>query len=128
MTDAPWDRHRGGTLFKERRTNAWAALVGFYLGQGRLAPQIASILHDGTTAETIRTMTAKWGLPRGKNRSMPVPVYLEAKLRLKLWHEANRKGCKPEELLRRIAVAIIEDDLFDAVIDSEKPANAPDSL
>ncbi|RYG87496.1 MAG: hypothetical protein EON59_07265 [Alphaproteobacteria bacterium] len=57
----PWHRLRGGTFLIEKRTNAWAALIGLYVGRDRLAPELASILHDGTTAETIRRLVEFWG-------------------------------------------------------------------
>ena len=56
-------RQRGGVAYVERKTNAWAAFIGFLLGRGYSSPAIAEILADGTCDATVRDMSKKWGLP-----------------------------------------------------------------
>lgn len=112
----PPARLRGGTLFTEKRSNAWSALVGFYVGRGRLAPQIASILHDGTTGETIRRLIDSWGLPKGRRREAAVPVQLSAARRRKLLSAAKVEQCSPEELVRRLVVAALDQKLVGGIL------------
>lgn len=122
----PTDRIRGGTMFTEKRTNAWAALVGFYIGRGRLAPQIASILSDGTSPGTIRSLTCSWGLPTSGRREAIVPVQLSAARRRKLQAEARRLRCSPEELARRLLLSILDDDRVDETLAPRPPV--PDRM
>ena len=117
------DRYRGDGLFVERWSNAKAGLVGYYTGLGRSSPQIAAILNDGTSDSTIRTLWGEWGLPlrmsRGK-RLASIPIVLSVDVRVKLERRAKRMQIAPEEWLRRIAVAAIEDDLYRAIVGESK--------
>ena len=115
----PTDRIRRPNQTIERRTNAWAANVGYLTGRGFQSPEIASVLHDGTSSDTVRRMWKLWGLARlGKAaRAVHVPVRLSAHERRVLAQRASRKGISAEEWLRRLAVCAIADDLYNAVTD-----------
>jgi hypothetical protein len=119
---AKTDRFRIPGLAVERRTNAWAALVGFLTGRGYMSNEIEKILADGTSRETVRRMWKLWGLPlseTGGRRKISVPIELSVRERQILADRARRRGIAPAEYLRRIATCALTDDLYDAVTDGK---------
>jgi hypothetical protein len=102
---APTDRVRGGVQFVERRTNAWAALVGFLTGRGQSAPQIAEMLGDGTSAGTITKMWEVWGIRgRSPRTEAVVTIKLSPRQRSHVYQRACQHGITMEEYMRRILV------------------------
>jgi hypothetical protein len=119
---SPTDRFRVPGLAVERRTNAWAAMVGFLTGRGYMSTEIERILHDGTSCQTVRRMWKLWGLPlpeTGGRRKVSVPIELSVYERTLLSAAARRQGIQPNEYLRRIAICALTDDLYDAVTDGK---------
>ena len=49
-----------------------------------------------------------------------IPIVLSVDVRVKLERRAKRMQIAPEEWLRRIAVAAIEDDLYRAIVGESK--------
>lgn len=110
---------KGRPPFQPRWSNRKALRVGFLLGRGRQAPDIAIELADGTTAATIRMMRGWAGLKEfGKARGATSAVVqlTSAQARL-LRKRAKQQGLTTEEWLRRVASAAIEDDMFEAIVD-----------
>lgn len=106
MIDRPrTSRWRAGKPFEEKKTNAWAALVGFLLGRGYSSPAIAEVLADGTRPETVRDMSKKWGLPSwGKSQEYFVVVQLKGRDRAHLTTRAAQHGLGMEEYCRRLLI------------------------
>ncbi|TIS37531.1 hypothetical protein [Mesorhizobium sp.] len=122
MKRASTDRFRAPGMVVERRTNAWAAMVGFLTGRGYTSAEIERILRDGTSGETVRRMWKLWALPlteTGGRRKISVPIELSARERGLLADRARRRGITPPEYLRRIATCALIDDLYDAVTDGK---------
>lgn len=119
---APTDRYRIPGLAVERRTNAWAAMVGFLTGRGYMSTEIERILRDGTSSDTVRRMWKLWALPMhetGGRRKVSVPVELNVRERMLLASHARRLGISPHEFLRRIATCALTDNLYDAITDGK---------
>ncbi len=112
------ERFRGPNLLVERWSNSKAGHVGFHLGQMRSYPEISKILNDGTSADTLRSLAYKWRLPV-KGRKSGYIVSLSAKRCAQLIKQCEKRGIEPEEYLKRIADAVIKDDIFDAVVDGD---------
>lgn len=94
-------RHRGGVAYIERRTNAWAAMIGFLTGRGYSSVAIARAVADGTTPGTVRRMWVLWGLSR---RRTNIVIDLGGKERANLAKRADQHGLKIEEYCRRLLV------------------------
>ncbi|MHA6687717.1 hypothetical protein [Mesorhizobium sp. A556] len=112
----------------DRWTSAKAAYIGYLTGRGYTSVDIAKIMNDGTSKETVRGQWRRWGLPRAEidgTRCTIVPVPLFTGTRKRLSKCAAKVGCAPDEFLRRIIVSVVEDDLYVAVTDGRfdpKPA------
>jgi hypothetical protein len=115
-------RYRGGVAFEEKRTNAWAAFIGFLLGRGLSTEAIAERLDDGTDSGTIRRMAQKWGLPAWGRKSdgfIVVPVTM--KQRAHIHARAQQHGLGDEEFCRRILTcATMPADLYDAIVPDDQ--------
>ncbi len=99
------NRQRGGHAFEERRTNAWAAFVGFLLGRGYSTVAIAEALDDGTSDATIRTMARRWSLPHwGKKSDGFLVVPMTERDRAHVFARAAQEGVGPEEYCRRLLI------------------------
>jgi hypothetical protein len=104
----------------ERWTNAKAAHCGFNLGMARNSVEVAEILGDGTSPETLRRMIKLWQLPVDRaNRGLLVRITSHKKRKLR--EKADSLGIEPEEFLRRIVECVVGDDLYDAVTDGRYP-------
>ena len=95
-------------------------LIGFLAGIGRSSVDIAADLADGTTPETIRAQWRRHGIA-ARTKATQVPIELGRHHLGRLSDLAKARGIAPEEWLRRLAVAAIKDDLFDAVVDEAPP-------
>lgn len=99
-------RWRPGQAFEEKRTNAWAAFVGFMLGRGYSSPLIAQRLADGTGDATVRDMAKKWGLPsHGRSSECFVVVPMKQRDRATIAARAGQEGLSQEEWCRQMLVA-----------------------
>jgi hypothetical protein len=99
-------RYRPGQAYEEKRTNAWAAFIGFMLGRGYSTPAIAQRLADGTSDATIRHMSKLWGLPSwGKSSDCFVVVPMKQRDRATIAARAGQEGLSQEEWCRRLLVA-----------------------
>ena len=99
-------RQRGGVAFIERKTNAWAAFIGFMLGRGYSSPAIAESLSDGTTDATVRDMAKKWGLPSwGRSSDCFIVIPMKQRDRATIAARAGQEGLSQEEFCRRFLVA-----------------------
>lgn len=110
----------GHPQFEARWPNIKAIKVGWLAGRGNQSPDIAQILNDGTTAETIRTQLQRAELERiGRNRNVIyIPVQLTAYERKVLGRLAQARGIPLEQWMRDIVVhAGIPEDLYNAVVD-----------
>lgn len=94
-------RHRGGVAYIERRTNAWAAMVGFLTGKGYSSVAIAAAIGDGTSAATVRRMWRLWGMSRP--RSILV-IDLGPREHANLAKRADQHELSIEEYCRRLLV------------------------
>jgi hypothetical protein len=98
-------RFRGGNAYEERKTNNWAAFVGFLLGRGYASTAISEALGDGTSPETIRDMAKKWGLPSwGRKQDCFVVLPLTQRDRANLTSRARQHGLSIEEYSRRMLI------------------------
>jgi hypothetical protein len=129
-------RHRGGNAFVERKSHAWAGLIGFLAGRGYSSVAIAETLADGTHPATIRALiTKRWFLrppasPKGA-ATCEFVISMRAKDREALARRAASRGLSVEEYCRRILVHSsmpkdryrdIVDDRFDGARESPKRA------
>lgn len=111
-------------------SNAKCALVGYLTGRGYTSGEIARILHDGTSKDTVRGQWRRWSLPLPEvagQRVSVLPVALGRGPRHKLTKRARQVGIAPDEFLRRIIVCVLDDDLYQAVVDDRfdpKPEKA----
>ena len=114
-------RFRGGNAFEERRTNAWAAFIGFLLGRGYSTVAIAEALDDGTSDATIRTMARKWDLPSwGKKSDGFLVIPMKERDRARIADRAAQEGLSPEEYCRRMLVCgSVRRDTFRDVVGVE---------
>lgn len=111
----PHERYTGCHLV-EKWTNAKSALIGFHLGQHKSSVDVAAILRDGTSPETVRAMIRRWELPmQDAKRGVLVP--LDAYRRKLLAKQAEKLGVSEEEFLLRISTCVLNDRLYDAVVD-----------
>ena len=100
----------------ERWTNAKAAWIAFHLGQHMSSVDVAELMRDGTSAQTIRRMIKLWGLPmKGMRRGIVVSIPRQSRIRLETL--ASKRGITPERYLDRICFFAIRDDMFDAIVD-----------
>lgn len=103
-------RQRGGNAFVERKSRAWAGLVGFLAGRGYSSVAIAETLADGTHPATIRALiTKRWFLrppasPKGASTCEFV-ISMRAKDRDRLARQAASRGLSLEDYCHRILVA-----------------------
>ena len=110
----------GAPPFEPRWPNLKAIRVGWLAGRGNQSPDIAKILNDGTTPETIRTQLQRAELENiGKGRNVVyVPVRLTSYERAVLGRLAKKRGIPLEQWLRDVCVAAgIPNDIYDAVVD-----------
>ena len=99
-------RWRPGRAYEEKRTNAWAAFIGFLLGRGYSSPAIEEILADGTSHATVRDMAKKWGLPsHGRSSDCFVVIPMKQRDRATMAARAQQEGLSMEEYARRFLVA-----------------------
>jgi hypothetical protein len=121
LTKAPrTSRRRAPNLVVERRTNAWAGMIGYLTGRGFASVKIAAVLGDGTTPETVRGVWRRWGLTNGRERANAVvPIEISQAETGLLQKRADALGISPDEWLRRVASCAIRDDLYDAVTDGK---------
>jgi hypothetical protein len=116
------DRQRGGYAFEERRTNAWAAFIGFLIGRGHSSEAIAQVLDDGTDSGTVRRMAQRWELPTWGRKSegfIVVPVTM--KQRAHIHARAQQHSLGDEEFARRILTcATMPADLYDAIVPDDQ--------
>lgn len=106
ITKPRTSRQRGGVAYVERKTNAWAAFIGFLLGRGYSSPAIAEMLADGTSDATVRDMSKKWGLPSwGRSSECFVVVPMKQRDRATIAARAAQEGLSQEEWCRRMVVA-----------------------
>lgn len=110
------ERFRGANLFVERWSNAKAAHIGFHLGQCLPFTEVAKILNDGTSPETLRSRAYTWRLPV-KGRKSGVLVSLTPAKRALMMKQAAKLNITPEEFLKAICETVIRDDLYNAVVD-----------
>lgn len=105
--------------FGSRWPNTKAIKIGWLAGRGNQSPDIAKILNDGTSAETIRTQIQRAGLELiGRNRSaVYVPVKLSVYERGVLGRLAAARNLTLEEWMRQVVVnAGMPEDLFNAIV------------
>jgi hypothetical protein len=114
-------RHRGGVAFEERRTNAWAAFIGFLIGRGHSSEAIAQVLDDGTDSGTVRRMAQRWELPTWGRKSdgfIVVPVTMKQRAHI---HARAQHGVGDEEFARRILTcATMPRDLYDTIVPDDQ--------
>lgn len=111
---------KGHPPFDPRWPNTKAIKVGWLSGRGNQSPDIARILNDGTTPETIRLMLQRAQLEVfGRGRYVVyVPVRLTRYERTVLGRLAEARGLTIEQWMHDIVVhAGIPQDLYDAVVD-----------
>lgn len=112
-----YDRYRGTGVFVERWTNAKAAMIGYLHGKRLNAREIADHLNDGTSDATIRAaLRRRYDLPANPS-SAAVIVDLNPVRKKTIEDRAKKLHCTPDEYARRIVVSVIDDDLYEAVID-----------
>lgn len=110
----------GAPQFPPIWPNTKAIKVGWLSGRGNQSTDIAAILNDGTSPETIRLMLQRAELEAiGRNRNVVyVPVRLTAYERRYLGRIAAKRGMILDQWMRDIVVhAGIPNDLYDAVVD-----------
>ena len=115
-------RQRGGFAYEERKTNAWAALIGFLLGRGYSSEAIAERLADGTSDATVRDMAKKWGLPSwGRKADGFIVVPVTMRQRANIHARAMQNGLGDEEYARRILTcASMPVDLYAAIVPEDQ--------
>lgn len=116
------DRYRGGHSFEEKRTNAWAAFIGFLLGRGYSSEAIVARLDDGTDAGTVRRMAQRWGLPSwGRKNDGFLQLPVTVRTRANLQARADQHGLSLEEYCRRILIcSSMPSDLYPAIVDEDQ--------
>jgi hypothetical protein len=116
-----WDRRKGGPggYVVPQWSLPKAAVVGFWTARGWSAGEIAREFSDGTTSNAVRHKWREWLSPYFKpNPRHTLPVVLVSitqTQRKRLAKLAAARNVAPEEWLRRIALAAIDDDLFEAL-------------
>lgn len=115
-------RFRGGHAFEERRTNAWAAFIGFLIGRGYSSEVIARRLDDGTDDATIRRMAGYWGLPSwGRKNDGYITIPVTTRMRANMQSRAEQHGLSIEEYSRRILTcASMPVDLYNAIVPEDQ--------
>jgi hypothetical protein len=93
-------RHRGGTAYIERRTNAWAAMIGYLTGKGYSSVAIAAAV-EGTSAATVRRMWRLWGIPVPRSS---IVIDIGSRERANLAKRAEQHQLSIEEYCRRLLV------------------------
>ncbi len=101
--------------FPDRWPNEKVARVVELALKGATAGSIAKDLADGTTPATIRRMLKHWGIT--DRHTVPVPVELHSGHRQKLFAKARSMGLEGDELARRLIMIIINEQMYEAVID-----------
>lgn len=115
-------RWRGGSAYVERRTNAWAAFIGFLLGRGYSSIAVAELLDDGTDDGTVRRMAGIWGLPTwGRKRDGVIAVPVTQRMRANLMARAKQHDIGLEEYCRRMLVCgAMPVDRYDDIVKAEQ--------
>lgn len=111
--------------FEKSRPTVWGIQLGFHYGRGLSSAQIAHLLNVGvserentTSAETVRTMVQKAGLPSPGRRRLIVPLNLESWERDILQRWADEYKITVHELLYRfIKDGLVLDNVYNAVVD-----------
>jgi hypothetical protein len=105
--------------FPPKWSNRKALRVGYLLGKGRQATDIASLLGDGTTGGTVRQMRRYAKLKDfDKSRgAIHVAVRLSSYQLREISRAALKRGLSVEEWIRQVAVsAAIPEDIFHAIV------------
>jgi len=113
----------GHPQFEPRWPNTKAIKVGWLAGRGNQSPDIARILADGTTEETIRTMLQRAELERvGRNRNVVyVPIGFSTYERAALGKRAAAHGITFDDWVRRVAVSAgIPQDIYAAIVPEDE--------
>lgn len=114
-------RFRGGHAFEERRTNAWAAFIGFLLGRGYSSVAVAESLADGTDDATVRLMAKKWGLRAGRDNKANLSIPLTVLQRAHIAARAGQNGLSVEEYCRRMLVCgAMPKDRYSEIVPEEQ--------
>lgn len=93
------------------------ARLGYLTGLGRTTQEISEDI-GGVTRQAVLDARHRMELPVASGRqALPVPVHLSQKERTRLEKRAKVLAISSEEFLRRIAVCVIDDDLYAAVVD-----------
>ena len=123
----PYERYRGGTLIKERWPDQKTAKAAFLTGQGLTSSAIAEALGDGTISATVRAMWKKWGLPYdARNADFVVPMGKATQTLLA--KRAAAVGLTPEQWCANVISAVIQDDLYNAVVTETARCKKPGRL
>ena len=110
---------KGAPQFEPRWPNTKAIKVGWLAGRGNQSPDIAAILNDGTSPETIRTQLQRSQLENiGRNRNVVwVPIGFSVYERAVLGKRAAARHLTLEQWVRLVAVnAGIPEDIFEAIV------------
>lgn len=109
------ERFRFGGNMRERWTRGQAALAGFLYGQHHNSVDIARAIGPDIEPATVRALIARrWKLPKVE---LGTVIELPPHTRKKLEWLAAARGMTPEAYLRKIVMAAIWDDMFDAIVD-----------
>lgn len=110
------DRIRSKGTYLDQKTTAWAGNVGYLAGRGFFSTEIAERLGDGTNPAAIRKCFQRWGLPMVRHRG-GFFVAFTPKMKARIDLLAKKHDTSSEEMIRRIAVCVIDDDMYEAVND-----------
>lgn len=110
------DRIRSKGTFVQEKTNAWAGNIGYLAGRGFFSTEIAERIGDGTSAAAIRKSFQRWGLPIVRHRG-GLFVAFTPKMKARIDALAKKHNTTSEEMIRRISICVIDDDMYEAVND-----------
>lgn len=101
-----------------RRSNIWAARIGFLLGRGNAPKKVAELLGENTTEGTVKGIARRIQERPTRPRVACISFELPSWQRDQLNRHAEHHSIPLDELVRRaLESALILDDLYGAITD-----------
>ncbi len=120
----PTARDQGA--FVPRRSNLWAVRLGYWLGRGHSAKDVAAILGEGTSEGTVKGQARKAGIRPARPRMLTVPVEMPSWHRDIIVRHAAHRGLTLQEIIAHVLeTTLVIDDLYDAVTDGRYAVKGP---
>jgi hypothetical protein len=104
----PKSRHKN---FTRQWSGRKISRVAYWYAAGYTSREIATMLRDGTTAESVRHQIHRWGVaPAGNGKDRPIPARIPHNQLRRARLAARKRGMELGDLLAAILKAAIEEE------------------